>query len=145
MRYVILCAVCGLAMLGGCRSDEPVESHSEEVITVDPAYKRDVGTAMVEVHDELADWIMNDDGSKSDPTYKAGSRTWKEGKGEDAENTCTRSYMEFDMKDNGPVRIETVYIAGERIMVLLDTNNKEAAMQLHNVVFKKIRDRCVKD
>ena len=119
MRYGMICAVLAMALLAGCRSDAPVESHSEEVITVDPAFERDVGTAMVEVHNDMADWIFNDDGSKSDPTYKAGSRTWKEGKGEDAEITCTRSYMEFDMKDGGPVRIETVYVAGKRIMVLL--------------------------
>ena len=144
MKYGLICMVCGLVVLTGCRSDPPVESHSVEVITVDPAFERDVDTAMIEIHNEMADWIVNDDGSKSDPTYGAGSRTWKEGTDENAKKTCSRSYLVFETESLGSLRIETVYIAGETITVLLDTDNKEAAMQLHNAVLKKIRDRCVK-
>ena len=144
MRFGIIYMVCGLVMLTGCSSDPPVESHSPEVITVDPAFDRDVDIAIVEVHNEMADWIVNDDGSKSDPTYKAGSQMWKDGQGKQAETRCVRSYMEFDIKDNGSVRIETVYIAGKTIVVLMESDNKEAVMQLHNVLLKKISDRCVK-
>jgi len=96
-------------MFAGCRHhNPPVQSHGLEVITVDPAYDRAVGIAVVQAHSALADWITNANGSKSDPTYKAGSKTIKTGEADQAKPTCTRSHLEFQTKKLGPVRIETV-------------------------------------
>jgi len=143
MRYTLTSVLCGVALLTGCRHHKPaVQSHGLEVITVDPAHDRAVGIAVVQAHSALADWITNADGSRSDPTYKAGSKTTKTGQGKETKTACTRSHLEFQTKKLGPVRIETIQITDKTIVLLIETQSEEAAAEVHNTLLKELNEKC---
>ncbi len=143
MRYILTSVLCGLALLAGCHHHKPaVQSHGLEVITVAPAHDRAVGIAVVQAHSALADWITNADGSRSDPTYNAGSQTTKTGQGDQTKTACTRAYLEFQTKKLGPVRIETIHIPEKRIVLLIETQSDEAAAEVHNTLLKELTQKC---
>lgn len=145
MRRLSFCAAMGLLFLGGCRRESPVVSCSPEIISVDSGYSEAVDRAMVEVHRELANWIVDGD-KKSDPTYKAGCRVWNTGNGKepgkDDKVECSRGIIEFHTNKDIPVRIETVFVAGRSSLVLLNCDDKDEILRVHNVVFEKIRSQC---
>ncbi|MBN1816235.1 MAG: hypothetical protein JW828_02670 [Sedimentisphaerales bacterium] len=139
MKVVSECIVGILIILAGCGSDPPVVSHGTELISVDLSLERQVGIALDEVHREIGKWIINSDNTKSDPTYKAGSRTWSNGPDKNTKVDCFRSYMEFHTDKDIPVRIETVFIRNQSFLVLLNCDDAEETIRLHNVVMEKIR------
>lgn len=139
---ISLAAVC--LCLSGCQSDRPVESYGTEVITVHPTFEREVGIALVEAHRKMANWLQDDDGSKSDPTYKAGSSTWTSSKGlnEKPQKTCTRSYMAFTTADNQPVRIETIAPSDKPVIIVLEAADEDTRVRLHNLLVEDLQSRC---
>ncbi len=146
MRNLSYCFAMGLLALAGCRPGPQVTSHGVGVISVNPAFSEAVNRAMVEVHNELANWIVEGDNKKSDPTYKAGSRTWKEGTGtevkKDAKIHCSRSYIEFRTNKDIHVRIETVFVGDQTLLVLLNCDNQDETIRVHNMVIQKIQSQC---
>ncbi|MBN1126441.1 MAG: hypothetical protein JXA82_15660 [Sedimentisphaerales bacterium] len=143
MKVISSCIVGVLLFMAGCSSDPPVVSHGSEVLSVDPAFAEQVSIALVDVHREMAHWIDNEDNTKSDPSYKAGSRRWKTGTGDNEKITCERSYMEFRTDKDILVRIETVFIPDQTLLVSLDCDDEEETFRLHNMVMEKIRAKCV--
>jgi len=114
------------------------------VITVSGDFEREVGIALVEVHRRMANWIQKADGTQTDPTYKAGSHTWRSGKGSDEEpqKTCSRGYVEFTTADGEPVRIETIAPSGKAILILLKAEREETLARLHNLLVEDLQSRC---
>lgn len=145
MRCLSFCIASGLLVLAGCSHHSPIVSGSVEIISVDPAHSEAVNRAMIEVHDELANWIVDGD-KKSDPTYKAGSRIWRKGSGTEANKDgkieCSRGTFEFRTNKDIPVRIETVFVAGRSLTVLINCDDEEETLRVHNVVINKIRSQC---
>ena len=102
MRYILTSVLCGLALLAGCHHHKPaVQSHGLEVITVAPAYDR-ARRHRRRPGPQPGRLITNADGSRSDPTYNAGSQTTKTGQGDQTKTACTRAYLEFQTKNSAP-------------------------------------------
>jgi len=141
MRLFMLCTAAAVLLLAGCHHDSPVISGSVEVISVDPAFSDAVNRAMIEVHDDLAKWVVEGD-KKSDPTYKAGSRTWKQDDNAGATVKCSRGYIEFRTNKDILVRLETVFVADRSLLVLINCDDEQEAMRAHNTAVAKIRSQC---
>jgi len=144
MKHTVFALVPLCLCLLGCRHERPVESYGTEVITVSGDFEREVGISLVEVHRRMANWIQKADGTKSDPTYKAGSRSLKSGNRADEEprKTCSRGYVEFTTADGEPVRIETIAPSGKPVLILLKAEREDTLARLHNLLVEDLQSRC---
>ena len=92
----------------------------------------------LEVHDKMANWIIEDDGTKSDPSHKARGKSWKSGTGiskDVIEKECSISSVEFiDSDDNSNV-IEKICIKDKDLLILKCTStDDQATIRLRNEI-----------
>ena len=137
MRKAAIMISASFILLAGCKAKSGYSSHGVEVITADAAAYRQVDVAMLEVHRNLANYIEKDDGSKSDPTYHAGSNNVKS----DGKLKYARSYLEWKDKNNNLNRIETTQIADELIVIICESDDKETNIALHNEIVRQLEAR----
>jgi hypothetical protein len=131
MRIAVVFACVSLAAVAGCetRANKTYSRYGGTVIVTDAEWEREVGIAAVDVHRAMANWVLKDDGAKGDPTYKAGSRSWR-----NSEATgCATSYLEFTTADGHTNVIRTITLPERDIVVVLcESTDAEAATALCN-------------
>ena len=131
MRIAAACACAFLAVLPGCKpgASKTYSRYGDAVIVTEAQWEREVGIAVVDVHREMANWIVKDDGTKSDPTYKAGSRNWKNSEAAQ----CSTSYLAFTTADGHTNTIRTVSIPDrDMVLILCESTDDEGAIALCN-------------
>lgn len=140
MRRVLELVCVALLLVSGC-SREPEKSfsvHGNRVIITSAKWEREIQSAMVEVHDKMAHWNVKDDGSKGDPTYKAGSKSWSTDKGNDG----SFGYLEFTTAEGHTHRLETFHIAPKDLVLIhLTSTDDRATIQLYNQCVKVLEAR----
>lgn len=140
MRWICGSICVGMLLVSGC-GREPEKSftvHGDRVIITSAKWEREIQSAMVEVHDKMANWIVKDDGIKSDPTYKAGSKSWSTDKGNDG----SFGYLEFTTAEGHTHRLETFHIAPKDLVLIhLTSTDKDEAVRLYNQCVQALRAR----
>ncbi len=131
MRWVCGLVCVGMLLVSGC-GQEPEKSfsvHGNRVIITSAKWEREIQSVVVEVHNKMANWVVNDDGSKNDPTYKAGSKSWSNDKGNDG----SIGFLEFTTAQGYTNRLETTYIAPKDLVLIhLTSTDGEESVRLYN-------------
>lgn len=140
MRWVCGLVCVGMLLVPGC-GREPQKSfsvHGDRVIVTSAKWEREIQSVVVEVHDKMANWIANDDGDKSDPTYKAGSNKWSNDKGNDG----SFGYLEFTTAEGYTNRLETIHIAPKDLVLIhLTSTDNDEAVRLYNQCVQVLQGR----
>lgn len=120
MKLILLSICMPLCLLSGClNTPKEYSTHGISFITTHPKWERELGSVAVDVHRKMANWIIDDEGAKSDPTYKASSKSWKTDKNrEDALKDCSISSLEFIDADNNTNLIETICIHDKGLLLI---------------------------
>jgi hypothetical protein len=125
----LMCA-CMLLVSGCSRGpDKSFSVHGNRVIITSAKWEREIQAVVVEVHGQMANYIVKDDGNKSDPTYRAGGKKWSNDKGNDG----SVGYLEFTTAEGHTNHVETIHIAPkDLVLLLLESTDKEEAIRLYN-------------
>ena len=133
----------GLFLVGGCSQTPPYTSHGGLVVEVDKDLESRVSLM---VYSKMANWVYSEDGTKSDPTYKAGERAVFNGtdttdrkKAKYANYLASVGTFEWQGAD-GHYCIRTVHIRGRQTLVMLESDNDKARMLLFNTFIQTLNE-----
>ncbi|MBN1361879.1 MAG: hypothetical protein JW993_14880 [Sedimentisphaerales bacterium] len=130
MKSLPICLCTVVALLSGCEHhvEKEFASYGDSVVVTDSRWEREVDIAVVEVHRVLANWQVDPNGARSDPTYQAGSRKIDNSQGTE----CTISRLEFT-NHNGRNTLQTICIPDrDMILVLCEAPTNAATLTLRN-------------
>jgi hypothetical protein len=130
-----------LFLISGCNREPPrtFSLYGGGIVVTDPHWEREVGIAILETHRALGNFTIEKDGSRSDPTYKAGSTSVKKQNG-DLE--CSTSRLEFTTADGRVNRVETICVPDRDILLISCTSGDgKANLELCNQLMKDLHTR----
>jgi hypothetical protein len=140
MRSISICMCLLLVPISGCQpeSSKTYSTHGIYIILTDTQWEREVDIAVVETHEKMANWILKDDGTKNDPSYKASSKTWKNNDGD----KCTVSRLEFTSQEGNLNSLETICIPPEDLfLIYCESSDDNATIKLRNQLVKVLNAR----
>ncbi|MBP7052729.1 MAG: hypothetical protein KBE65_17095 [Phycisphaerae bacterium] len=141
MRTSLACLCVLLASLCGCHHhpSKTYDSYQDgSVVVTDSRWEKEVDTAVVEVHRKMANWVAGEGGSKSDPTYTAGSKRSKDARGKE----CTTSHLEFTDADGNRNVLKTICIADKGILLIFcESGDEDSTIRLHNQLVEVLNER----
>jgi len=118
------------------KTPQEYSTHGISLILMDSKWNRRCGSLGLEAHDKMANWIIQDDGTKSDPSHKARGTSWKSGKGiskDVVEQECSISSLEFIDSSNNSNVIERICIHDKGILLIKCTStDDQATIKLRN-------------
>jgi hypothetical protein len=133
-----------LLFITGCNREPPrtFSLYGGGILLTDPHWEREVGNAILETHRALGNFIIGEDGSRSDPTYEAGSTSVKKQNG-DLE--CSTSRLEFMTADGRVNRVETICVPERDILLIsCKAGDGNANLELCNQLMKDLHTRGFK-
>jgi hypothetical protein len=128
----------------GCNREPPrtFSLYGGGIVLTDPHWEREVGTAILDTHRALGNLIIGEDGSQSDPTYRAGSTSWEK---ENGDPDCSTSRLEFTTEDGRVNTVETICVPDRDILLISCTSGDgKANLALCNQLMKDLHARGFK-
>ncbi len=147
MKLFILCICIPLCLLSGCtKTPKEYSTHGISLITMDSKWKNECSGIDVDVHRKMANWIINNEGAKSDPTYKANSNSWKTGKNkENDQKECIISSLEFIDANNNTNMIKTICIYDKGLLLIECTStDDQTTIALRNEIVSTLNSKGFK-
>lgn len=137
--WIVVCTAIALSSGCGSADSKTYSLYGTALITTDPRWEQEVGIAVVETHRAMANYVVNDDGTKSDPTYKARSKNWKSDGGTAA---CSVSRLEFAGEDGNVNTLQTTCIPSERLLLIsCESGDDDATIRLRNELVGVLNSR----
>jgi hypothetical protein len=133
-----------LCLISGCEREPPrtFSLYGGGILVTDPHWEREVGIAVLETHGAMGNFTFGEDGSRSDPTYKAESTSWKK---ENGDPDCSTSRLEFTTADGRVNRLETICLpAKDILLVSCKSGDGKANLDLCNQLIKDLHARGFK-
>ena len=141
MKTSSTCLCVLLVSLCGCRhhSSKTYDSYQGgSMVVTNSRWEGEVGITVVEVHRKMANWIVGESGSQSDPTYTAGSKRWKDDRGRE----CTTSHLEFTDADGNRNVLKTICIPDRGILLIFcESSDEGGTIRLHNQLVEVLNER----
>ena len=132
---IIAVLLLGIIITLGLRHSGPwYQSHGSEIIST-TANKLTIRQVYDAIQDSHALCIVEGDGKRSWPTYGEGAKTWKNERGN---AQASRAYSQFTTQDDINCKVEDIRIPGRPTLFLINADNSEAAMAIHNTIVETL-------
>jgi hypothetical protein len=111
--------------------------HGIDLVSTD-ADVGNVATAVQLFHDKFCEWVVNNEGRKSDPSFRQSGSHWGSG-ASPGDSVFVRGITQFNDKQGNPVRLEMTRETGRPTFIVIEYGGEGGPMTVTNGLLAELQ------